>query len=78
MLQLRGKLTDKLYKITASVKAVSYSLLFVAAFYWAYLGDAYGTWDATLWILAFFFIELNLFNWHEEEIIEAKVEVQKS
>ena len=78
MLQLRGKLTTKLYKITAAVKAVSYSLLFVAAFYWAYLGDAYGTWDATLWILAFFIIELNLFNWHQEEAIEAKAEVSKS
>lgn len=64
-LQLRGELTDKLYRWNGYVKIVLYGTLIVACGYWASLGDFMGFWDALLWILAFFFIELNLFQWHE-------------
>jgi hypothetical protein len=64
-LQLRGELTDKLYRWNGYGKIVLYGTLIVACVYWASLGDFMGFWDALLWILAFFFIELNLFQWHE-------------
>lgn len=63
-LQLRGELTAKLYKWNGGVKAVLYLTLIACCVYWGWLGDLMGFWDALLWILAFFFIELNLFKWH--------------
>lgn len=71
-LQLRGELTEKLYKWNGIVKAFLYLTLIVCCSYWAWLGDFMGFWDAFLWILAFFFIELNLFKWHEAEIEHAE------
>lgn len=64
-LQLRRELTDKLYRWNTYLKGVLYGTLIVACLYWLSLGDLMGFWDALLWILAFFFIELNLFQWHE-------------
>jgi len=64
-LQLRGELTERLYKWNGILKAVLYLTLIACCTYWAFLGDFMGFWDAFLWILAFFFIELNLFKWHE-------------
>lgn len=72
-LQLRGELTAKLYKWNGAVKAVLYLTLFCCCLFWAWLGDFMGFWDALLWILAFFFIEMNLFKWHEEEELAAEV-----
>lgn len=70
-LQLKGQLTDKLIKISASVKAVLYSVLLVCAVLWGIDGDFLDFWDAFLWIVAFIFIEMNLFEWHAEEVAEA-------
>ena len=67
MLQIRGKLTPHIYRLTLIFKAILYLLLFVAAFFWGFLGDGIGFWDAILWIFAFFFIELNLLKWNEED-----------
>ncbi|WP_262691397.1 hypothetical protein [Kordiimonas aestuarii] len=64
-LQLRRELTEKLYKWNGVVKALLYITLIVCCSYWAWLGDFMGFWDAFLWIVAFFFIEMNLFKWHE-------------
>ncbi|NVJ97612.1 MAG: hypothetical protein HWE25_05630 [Alphaproteobacteria bacterium] len=69
-LQLRGELTARLYKWNGAVKAVLYLTLIACCSYWAWLGDFMGFWDALLWILAFFFIELNLFKWHSSEEAE--------
>ena len=66
LLQMRGSLTEKLYRINAYIKAVLYLVLVAAAVYWGYLSAVLDTWDAMLWIIAFFFIELNLFQWNEE------------
>jgi hypothetical protein len=65
-LQIRGNLTQKLYKVNMIAKAVLYTVLFAAAVYWGYLSALLDFWDAFLWIIAFFFIELNLFQWNEE------------
>lgn len=48
-------------------KFVLYSLLFLAALYWGFKGDFVDFWDAFLWLVAFVFIELNVFEWHQEE-----------
>jgi len=66
LLQMRRSLTKKLYRSTIFIKAALYLVLFAAAVYWGYLSALLDFWDAMLWIIAFFFIELNLFQWNEE------------
>lgn len=65
-LQLRGELTDRLYRINAYIKVVLYLILIAAAVIWGIYGNFMDFWDAFIWIVAFFFIELNLLQWHEE------------
>ncbi|WP_420429140.1 hypothetical protein [Kordiimonas sp.] len=78
-LQLRGELTEKLYKWNGVLKAVLYATLIACCSYWAWLGDLMGFWDALLWIVAFFFIEMNLFKWHEAVPADAdEEETQKT
>jgi hypothetical protein len=50
-----------------AVKSVLYSVLFLAAVYWGFKGDFVDFWDAFLWLVAFVFIELNVFEWRAEE-----------
>ena len=50
-----------------AVKLVLYSLLLLAAIYWGVKGDFVDFWDAFLWLVAFVFIELNVFEWRAEE-----------
>lgn len=45
-------------------KLVIYSILFGCAAYWGIYGDFLDFWDAFVWLLAFFFIELNMFQWN--------------
>ncbi len=66
VLQTRGALNKRLYQINMLIKAGLYLILFAAAVYWGYLSALLDFWDALLWIIAFFFIELNLFQWNEE------------
>ena len=65
-LLLRGIEHGPLYKFVVAAKIVLYSTLVAACLYWGYAGDFMDFWDAFLWILAFFFIELNIFKWNEE------------
>lgn len=65
-LQLRGELTDRFYRINAYIKTVLYLILVAAAIIWGIYGNFMDFWDAFIWIAAFFFIELNLLQWHEE------------
>lgn len=55
---------------TASVanglKIILYGTLVVAAVYWGFKGDFLDFWDAALWLFAFVFIELNVFEWQQE------------
>jgi len=65
-LQLRGELSDAFMSITRYIKFVLYGILFAAAAYWGYYGSFLDFWDACLWLFAFIFIELNVFEWQHE------------
>ena len=78
LLQIRGNLTEKLYRINIYIKAALYLVLFGAAVYWGYLSALLDFWDAMLWIIAFFFIELNLFQWNEETRADASTKEGKT
>jgi hypothetical protein len=65
-LQLKDKLTDRMLFAGKYIKGFFYLVLFGAAAYWGVKGDFLDFWDAFLWLVAFIFIELNIFQWHEE------------
>ena len=65
-LQLRGQLSDQIMGVTKYIKFVLYGVLFAAAAYWGVAGDFLDFWDAALWLFAFIFIELNVFEWQSE------------
>ena len=65
-LQLRGSLSDQIMAATKWVKIALYGTLFLAAGYWGIAGDFLDFWDAALWLFAFIFIELNVFEWQAE------------
>jgi hypothetical protein len=65
-LQLKDLLTERLLRIGKYVKGFFYAILFVCAIYWGVYGDFLDFWDAFLWLVAFIFIEMNIFKWHEE------------
>ena len=65
-MQLRDGLTDRLLSLAKYLKGFFYFILFVAAAYWGFEGSFLDFWDAFLWLVAFIFIELNIFQWHEE------------
>lgn len=54
-------------RLSTIAKFVLYSLLLLAATYWGLKGDFVDFWDAFLWLVAFVFIELNVFEWRQEE-----------
>jgi hypothetical protein len=72
-MQLRDLLTGAILKINKYLKGFFYGLLLVCAIYWGFEGSFLDFWDAFLWLVAFIFIELNIFQWHEEteEVAEA-------
>ena len=49
-----------------SLKGLFYATLFAAAVYWGFKGKFLDVWDASLWLFAFVFIELNVFEWQQE------------
>jgi len=65
-LQLRDRLSGPLIRVFKALKTVLYGILFAAALYWLVYGDFLDFWDAFLWLVAFIFIELNIFQWHAE------------
>ncbi|WP_116368350.1 hypothetical protein [Parahaliea mediterranea] len=64
-LQLRGHLSDRIMAGTRYIKFVLYITLFAAAAYWGVAGDFLDFWDAALWLFAFIFIEMNVFEWQQ-------------
>ena len=48
------------------VKLMLYTTLVVAAIFWGFKGNFLDFWDAALWLFAFVFIELNVFEWQQE------------
>ena len=65
-MQLKDVLSSRLLKTGKYLKIFFYGLLFLCAAYWGFEGSFLDFWDAFLWLVAFIFIEMNIFQWHEE------------
>lgn len=65
-LQERNRFEGLARRISNLAKYVLYTILLLAALYWGVKGDFVDFWDAFLWLLAFAFIELNVFEWRKE------------
>ena len=65
-LQERDELRGVALRLSTISKYILYSLLLLAAIYWGLKGDFVDFWDAFLWLVAFVFIELNVFEWRQE------------
>lgn len=65
-LQERNRYEGAILRISTASKFVLYAILFAAAVYWGIYGDFVDFWDAFLWLLAFFFIEMNVVEWRKE------------
>jgi len=72
-LQLKGKLDGVILTFSKAVKAILYTILLLCAIYWVITGPLLDFWDAMLWIVAFVFIEMNMFEWQEEPIPRSDV-----
>lgn len=59
-------------------KFLLYGFLVINTASWLLAGQFVDTWDATLWLLAFFFIEMNVLNWQEELAHEREVAAELS
>lgn len=69
-LQEHQQLAGIALRISNWCKYVLYSILLLAAIYWGVKGDFVDFWDAFLWLVAFVFIELNVFEWRQETLAE--------
>ncbi|MDH4108675.1 MAG: hypothetical protein OEW35_10170 [Gammaproteobacteria bacterium] len=67
-LQEHMRLQGMAYRVSTAAKFVLYSVLLLAAIYWWIKGDFVDFWDAFLWLVAFVFIELNVFEWRKETL----------
>ena len=65
-LQERKRFAGAALKTSQAMKVLLYLLLLLAAIYWGVNGDFLDFWDAFLWLVAFFFIELNVVEWRHE------------
>ena len=65
-LQERNRLEGAAVRISTALKVVFYASLLFTATFWGVKGDFVDFWDAFLWLVAFIFIEMNIFQWHEE------------
>jgi hypothetical protein len=70
-LQEKNQLEGIALRASNAIKIILYSLLFLAAVYWGVASDFVDFWDAFLWLVAFIFIELNVFEWRQESITSA-------
>jgi hypothetical protein len=77
-LQEHNQLEGTFLRISNTSKFVLYGILLVAAIYWGFKGDFVDFWDAFLWLVAFVFIELNVFDWRQESLEEQKIGTEAS
>ena len=56
----------RLFKAYKASKIILYLGLAVLVVIWLIYGKPLSAWDAFLWLIAFFFIEMNVFSWQEE------------
>jgi hypothetical protein len=65
-LQKTRKFEGLILLISNTSKFILYAVLLFAAIYWGFKGKFIDFWDAFLWLVAFVFIELNVFEWHQD------------
>lgn len=53
-------------KYNRYIKSFIYFVLLLAAIFWGVTGNFIEFWDAFLWLVAFFLIEMNMFEWQAE------------
>jgi hypothetical protein len=70
-LQQQDRFEGLVVSVSRNIKLVLYGILLGAATYWGFLGDFLDFWDAFMWLLAFFFIEINIFK-DEKPAVEAQ------
>ena len=75
-MQERNLLEGTFLRISNVAKFILYATLLAAAVYWTFKGDFVDSWDAYLWLVAFVFIELNVFDWRQESLEEQKMGVK--
>jgi hypothetical protein len=73
-LQLRNRLSKHNQPFFNCLKIGLYTTLLVCAAYWGMKGDFIDFWDAFLWLVAFVFIELNIFNWNQETMTDTTLD----
>jgi len=71
-LQERSRFEGLALWLSNAAKFVLYGTLLLAAVYWGIEGDFVDFWDAFLWLVAFVFIELNVFEWRQEALEAAE------
>lgn len=69
-LQVSGRLSERMLRANKYLKGGLYGILFACAAYWGVVGGLLEFWDATLWLVAFIFIEMNIFEWQAETAAE--------
>ena len=72
-LQERNMLEGVFLTVSNGLKYVLYATLLGCAIYWTIKGDFVDSWDAYLWLIAFVFIELNVFDWRQESLEEQRL-----
>lgn len=70
-MQMHRIQSKKYHTASTWIKVLLYGTLIAAAIVWGISGVLIDFWDAFLWIVAFFFIELNIFQWTEENTTQA-------
>ena len=65
-LQLKDKLTSRMMFAAKYIKGFFYLILLYCAIYWGLKSSFLDFWDEFLWLVAFVFIELNIFQWNAE------------
>jgi len=63
---VRSELPTRVTALSKPTKIVLYSLLILFAAFWGFAGSFLDFWDAFLWIVAFVFIERNVFVWEQK------------
>jgi hypothetical protein len=63
---VKDSLTSKMMFAFKYIKGILYAILLFCAIYWGVEGSFLDFWEAFLWLLAFIFIELNIFQWNSE------------
>jgi hypothetical protein len=74
MLQEHNRYEGLAFRVSTVLKVVLYGTLLFAVFFWMWKGDFKDWWDAFLWLVAFVFIELNVFEWRAASHREAATE----